>query len=75
MGLALEAADARAARHRRVGQTEHAQHGETGRLKQEPRTDRSGLGEALEERDRVAGIGQQDRRGLAGDAATDDADL
>ena len=36
---------------------------------------RLGLGEALEERDRVAGIGQQDRSGLAGDAATDDGNI
>ena len=72
---ALEADDARALRHRRVGEAEFAQHRESGRLKQKPRTDRAGLCEAFEDRDRVAGIGQQDRRGLAGDAAADDADL
>ena len=74
MRPALEADDARALRHRLVGETERAQHGEASRLKQKPRTDRSGLCEAFEDRDRVAGIGQQDRRGLAGDAAADDAD-
>jgi hypothetical protein len=75
MRSAFEAADAGAARHRLVGEAERAQHGEAGRLKQEPRTDRAGLCEAFEDRDLVAGIGQQDRSGLAGDAATDDGNV
>jgi hypothetical protein len=75
MRFAFEAADARAARHRLVGETERTQHGEAGGLKQEPRTDRAGLREAFEDRDLVAGIGQQDRSGLAGDAATDDGNV
>ena len=75
MRLALEAADARAAHHGLVGEAESAQHGKAGGLKQEPRTDRAGLCEAFEDRDLVAGIGQQDRSGLAGDAATDDGNV
>ena len=71
--FAFEADDACAARHRLVGQAELAQHGEAGGLKQQPRSDRAGFCEAFEDGDPMAGIGQQDCCGLAGDAATDDA--
>jgi len=58
-----------------VAPSAEPQHGKPGGLKQQPRTDRAGLGKSFEDRNAVAGIRQQDRRGLAGDAAADDADL
>ena len=75
MRLAFEAVDARAALQRLLGEAENAQHREPGRLQQQPRPQRAGLGKALEERDPVTCVRQQRRGGLAGDAAADDTDL
>lgn len=74
-GAGFEADDFAAACQRAAGKTESGQHGKARRLKQKPRTDRAGLCKSFEDGDRVAGLGQQRGGGLAGDAASDDADL
>jgi hypothetical protein len=75
MGPGFEANDTTAFGQRLIEQTERAKHGESRGLKQEPRTNRAGLGKSLEDGNAVAGIRQQNRRGLTGNAAADDADL
>ena len=74
MGPALQPVDARAARHGLVHEPKRAQHGEASRLQQQPGADRPRLGEALENRDGMAGIGQQGGDCLAGYTAADDGD-
>ena len=71
----LQATHDRTARDRLLAQPERVEHREAGGLKQKPRTNRAGLRDSFEDRDAVTLPRQQDRRGLAGDAATDDADL
>ena len=56
-------------------EAEPAQHREPGWLQQQAGPGRFGFGEALEDGDAMAGIGEQRRRRLAGDTASDDADL
>jgi len=57
------------------GQPERGQHGQPGRLDQQARAERAGLGEPLVERHRVAPAMQRQRRGQPGDAAPGDGDV
>src|SRR5262249_34692929 len=75
LSLGFEARDPRATCDRLVGKAERTQHSETGRLQQQPGAERPRLDEALEQRDAMAELGEEDGRRLARDAAADDGDF
>jgi hypothetical protein len=71
---AHQAVDPGRARGDRVEQPEPREHRLPGRLQRDPGADRTGLGDALEHGDGVAGAREQDRRGRACRPGADDAD-
>ena len=72
---ALQSVDPGAQPLRLLIEAEPAQHGEAGRLQKQAGPRRPGFGKALEDGNAMAFIGEQGRCRLAGDTATDNANL
>ncbi len=72
-GPRLQPEDLAATRQGLLCKAQCPQHLESGRLKQEARTERPRLRKALEDGDIVPALGEEDRRRLPRDSAADDA--
>ena len=70
----LQAEDLASPRQRLLFEPQRPQHREAGRLKQEPRPERSRLRKTLEDGDVVTALSEECRRYLPRDPAADDAD-